>query len=304
MIVTLKSPRSRFEEGGSTLLDPQFYSSHIIHGGNREYFSEWAGNLSLKTFFNGSAFYDTGKGKYAVEEGRYLLLNEAQPYSITIDSAQRVESFCIFFESGFAGEVLRAETERTDRLLDDPEPSNNDVDFVQRLYSLDGSLRRTISEFRGSLTERFDDHGWIREKLNEVMLHLLRLQFGLRTEIDQIDAVRPSTRKELYRRLHRARDFAESAFHLRISLDDMASVACMAPNHFLRTFKQLFSVTPHQFLTELRISKAKKLLNCDDLTVTDICFAIGFESVGSFSSLFRRRVGVSPLQYRQKGVFR
>ena len=74
----------------------------------------------------------------------------------------------------------------------------------------------------------------------------------------------------------------------------------MAPHHFLRMFHQAFHVTPHQYLTEKRVSSARKLLTNTDLSVTDICTEIGFVSLGSFSSLFSRTVGASPLEYRKE----
>jgi len=69
---------------------------------------------------------------------------------------------------------------------------------------------------------------------------------------------------------------------------------------FLRTFKQIFHLTPHQYLTQLRLEQARKLLTRSDLPVTDICFSVGFESPGSFSWLFRRRVGCSPEAFRRQ----
>jgi AraC-like DNA-binding protein len=67
----------------------------------------------------------------------------------------------------------------------------------------------------------------------------------------------------------------------------------------LRRFDRTFGSTPHAYLTHLRLERAKQLLSGDELSVTEICGAVGFESLGSFSTLFARRVGESPLRYRQ-----
>ena len=85
-----------------------------------------------------------------------------------------------------------------------------------------------------------------------------------------------------------------------VMLDEVARVACLSPSHLLRTFKQLFGESPHQYLTSLRIERAKALLAGSKLTVTDVCLAVGFTSLGSFSRLFRRRGGLSPAQYRAR----
>jgi transcriptional regulator GlxA family with amidase domain len=67
-------------------------------------------------------------------------------------------------------------------------------------------------------------------------------------------------------------------------------------NHFMRTFKQALHQTPQQYLTRIRLERAQELLA---QPVTDICFAVGFESLGSFSWLFRQRIGLAPEAYRR-----
>jgi len=89
-----------------------------------------------------------------------------------------------------------------------------------------------------------------------------------------------------------------------LDLDRIAAEACLSPYHFLRLFKQAFNRTPHRYLTERRIRRAKELLANGSLTVTEVCFEVGFESLGSFSSLFRKHAGRSPVDYRTAAVER
>jgi len=80
----------------------------------------------------------------------------------------------------------------------------------------------------------------------------------------------------------------------------MSRRACFSPYHFLRVFRQVFKKTPHQYLTQRRIEKAKHLLSHSNLTVTEVCFLVGFESLGSFSTLFHHYVGQPPTLYRMR----
>jgi AraC-like DNA-binding protein len=132
------------------------------------------------------------------------------------------------------------------------------------------------------------------------MQRLLRVHRQIYKEVEALDAVRASTREELYRRLHRARDYAQARFDQPLTLEEMAQIACLSPNHFLRTFRQVFRQSPHQYLTALRMERAQKLLAVTELSVTEICYAVGFASLGSFSWLFRRHFGISPEAYRQR----
>jgi AraC-like DNA-binding protein len=105
---------------------------------------------------------------------------------------------------------------------------------------------------------------------------------------------------DVYERLCRAREFIDLCYDLPLNLDQISSQACFSRFHFLRLFREAFAKTPHQYLVERRIEKAKELLTSDQLRVTDICFEVGFQSLGSFSSLFRKSVGQPPVLFREK----
>src|SRR5688572_9811101 len=109
--------------------------------------------------------------------------------------------------------------------------------------------------------------------------------------------VRPSS--DVYERLCRARNFIDISYDLPLNLDDISSKACFSRYHFLRLFRQTFDKTPHQYLVERRIERAKELLRGAHLSVTDVCFEVGFQSLGSFSSLFHKQVGHAPVTYRE-----
>ncbi|AIE85013.1 helix-turn-helix transcriptional regulator [Fimbriimonas ginsengisoli] len=98
--------------------------------------------------------------------------------------------------------------------------------------------------------------------------------------------------------LERARDLIVARLDEPVSLAEAAREACLSPFHFHRLFVRTYGQTPHAFLTARRIDQAKRLLAEGDLTVTEICFSLGYESLGTFSTRFQRIVGCSPTQYR------
>lgn|SRR5262245_18848869 len=101
-------------------------------------------------------------------------------------------------------------------------------------------------------------------------------------------------------KLCRARDFLRDYFAEPVELGDAAAEAELSPWHFLRAFRDAFGETPHDFLTRLRIDRAKDLLTVSGRSVTDVCFDVGFSSLGSFSTLFARKVGLSPSAFRRQ----
>lgn len=103
-----------------------------------------------------------------------------------------------------------------------------------------------------------------------------------------------------FARLCRARDYLAASYRQAVTLNAVATEACLSPFHFNPLFTQAFGETPHEFLTRIRIDQAKKLLLRDNHSVTDICFDVGYESLGSFSMRFRSLTGLSPAAFRRE----
>jgi transcriptional regulator GlxA family with amidase domain len=101
--------------------------------------------------------------------------------------------------------------------------------------------------------------------------------------------------RDALRRLAHARDLL---VHDDAPVSQVARSAGISPFHFIRQFDALFGETPHQFRTRARLDRAKQLLRTG-ASVTETCMELGFSSVGSFSGLFARRVGVTPSAFRR-----
>jgi transcriptional regulator GlxA family with amidase domain len=103
-------------------------------------------------------------------------------------------------------------------------------------------------------------------------------------------------------RLRRVRDKLEAGAGAPVDLDAMARAACFSKFHFLRLFRQAYGETPIRYLSQLRLDRARVLLETTDRSVTEICLEVGFESLASFSGAFRRHTGASPQRYRRRWV--
>ena len=112
----------------------------------------------------------------------------------------------------------------------------------------------------------------------------------------------PSTTRpaEVLVYLRRARDHADHNFAAPLDLEQLASVAALSRWHFHRLFTATYGLTPAAYLSQRRIERAQDLLRATNLTVTEVCFAVGFSSLGSFSSRFRQIVGETPSQFQRR----
>jgi transcriptional regulator GlxA family with amidase domain len=102
------------------------------------------------------------------------------------------------------------------------------------------------------------------------------------------------------RRLRRARDRMDREYAQPLDVPALARTALMSPAHFSRRFREAYSETPYSYLMTRRIERAKALLRRGDLSVTDVCFAVGCSSLGSFSARFSELVGEAPSMYRAR----
>jgi AraC-like DNA-binding protein len=107
-------------------------------------------------------------------------------------------------------------------------------------------------------------------------------------------------RHEGFRKLCEARDLLRDVSQTAMTIDGIARTIGISRAHFIRQFEALFGVTPHQYRIDARLDLACDLLARGDRSVTDVCLDVGFSSLGSFSSLFARRIGEAPSVYRRR----
>nr|WP_281497058.1 helix-turn-helix transcriptional regulator [Ornithinimicrobium sp. F0845] len=99
----------------------------------------------------------------------------------------------------------------------------------------------------------------------------------------------------------RARDLMDRQYAEPLDVPSLASAAHVSPAHFIRSFRSVFGETPHRYLQRRRVERAMFLLRTGDRSVTEICFEVGFSSLGTFSRTFTAIVGESPTAYRRRG---
>jgi AraC-like DNA-binding protein len=272
---------------------------YILHEKADRYYGEGVGFLSVKSFFNGQAHYTSEGRHHPVNDRSYLILNHGQSYSIEIESPKPVESFCVFFAPQLAQNVYQSLNQSMEQSLDSPlHKGLTAPSFFDRTYPHDNLLSPCLQRLRQICLMREPENGWLVEQFHDLWYLLFKVHARSIEEANSLPAVRAATREELFRRLYYAKDYADAYFTGPITVEDMAKTAGLSSNHLLRMFRRAFRQSPYQYIINRRIEHAQHLLRQTDQSVTEICLAVGFESLGSFSWLFRRRTGLSPLAYR------
>lgn len=278
--------------------------SHMVFGRVRRFRWQGSGNLSIKTVFSGHAQIESDGGMHRVEPGSNLLIDHGREYCIEIESDLPVEGFSVFFDSNSVASVCRSRSASLDDKVSGLwESLDVKSGFFERTYEGD-ELQDHLTRVYADLPGLWNDPLWVQEQIQLTLNLVWKRHLQTLNEVHQVQAVRAATREELYRRLYKARDYAYATLDQPISLDDLAYVACLSTNYFLRSFRGLFKQTPHQFIIDKRMSRAKQLLKETEMSVSEVCLSVGFQSLGSFSWLFKRRVGLSPEAFRRAAMCR
>jgi AraC-like DNA-binding protein len=271
------------------------HCSAVLNGcGTRYEVDGYRTTLSLKSVVRGAARYHTPQGHYLLAPDSFLILNDGQRYSLEFEGDGRVqtETLCPFFQRGFLEQAGAGD-------LDDIDPPTPALDFCERLYPKTGSVAHALADLHAGLRGPHPSTPWLEDRMYALAQSLAGLRLQVRGEAESFPGLRPATRMELYRRLYRGRDFLTSCYDQPLTVAAAARVATLSPFHFQRMFKLAFGQTPMQFLQQTRLEAARRLLAHTGDGITAICFAVGFESPGSFSWLFRKRFGVSPRAFRE-----
>jgi len=266
---------------------PNHSVNYIVAGQTNRYSWEGVASLSIKMFTRGSAEVRTRDARYRLEGDQYLVINPMTRYQVVVKSEIPSDGISIFFRPGFVQEVAREQG-----LPVQP------FEFFEHLFA-GGLVTERLTSIRAGLRAYGSDPLWVEEQTRFVMRDVLRDHVAQLEMAANVPALRQSTKEDLYRRLLLAQDYAHSCYSDQVTLADLARVACLSPSYFLRAYRTVFGETPHQTLVRRRLERAQDLLRGTRLSVQEVCRQVGFVSLGSFSWLFRNRVGVPPQEYRR-----
>jgi AraC-like DNA-binding protein len=271
----------------------------MLCGRGYRHFHHGAMPLGVRTFFGGTARYRTERGTYAVDEGTWFVVNDAQPYTISFDSKTLIRSCVAFFPDGWAADVAHNLSSGSAALLDNPETSESSVHFFETVAGPDADVLPRLRALHARCERGRVDDRWLEERLRDLLAAVVQSQHQHRHEAADLPALRATTRNELYRRLLRGRDFLRATAEQAPTLAEAARVACLSPFHFQRSFRAAFRETPHGFVTGCRLDRARRLITHSTLPITAIALEVGYASFGAFSRAFRLRFGAPPSRFRK-----
>lgn len=260
------------------------------------------GPLSIFSNLSGQSYCRTeGRERVMLDEDHYFLSNQQELYSLEINSEKPVETFNIHLGDAFVNRLFHDYSHSSASLLDqeqEPEP----LLLFSRLYRKEPALLATIQKLRDYGPILNEQPLLMEELLASFTEVLLRQHKNLQQQIQNLGPCQAATKREIYRRLSLAHDYMHTHYAENPGLDVLARVACLSKFHFLRLFKSFYHKSPHQYMLQLRLQKARELLKNPQIPVQEVASQLGFENLSSFSRLFRQKEQCSPLFFRHAAV--
>lgn len=234
--------------------------------------------------------YTVGGKQMTVSQSQFLLLNANERISIHFSDKSPLHTTFVLFEKRFISSCINSFLTPEKKLLDDPtENLANKTEFPKVPHNCNHDIKKTIYGFK-KLQLKQDE---LDAVLAELLVKILEENEVTAKRLHAIEAKKASTKEELYRRLTISIEWMNDNIEEKLSLDEIASIACLNKFHFLSGFKAAYNTTPIQYYRELKLQRAYTLLK-NQTPVAEVCYRLGFESIGSFSNLFKKRYGFSP----------
>ncbi len=251
------------------------------------------GPLSLFSNVTGRSTVTAGKKRVTVSPDVLFITNPGQYYTLEIHEPRPAETANIHFGDEFSREALRAITLSPAQLLEESSTASI-PNFFNRIvpagpeykYILNGLL----TPGRTTLQEEQD--------LYQLLVLVSEDEQQLQKTRDRVTAIKSSTKEEIMKRMLQVTDYLYSQPEVNPDLEELARISCLSKFHFLRLFKIAFGQTPHQYITSIKVNRARTMLSTSNADVKAIATTLGYADASTFSRAFYRQLGLYPSQYR------
>jgi len=290
----------------------RYQKKHVDNPGTHPFYQEWGQHdqvfyaatrqfstaalpslTSIRYVIQGGYTHHSGNVPFRLRAGDCLISRPGSPYAVEIDSLVPVMTLEVHYSHSTARELsLDANNNSVEEILD---PGDKPLpEIIDRIEQPDADFLNRIRQLMASTIDSGSTSTLAaRTNADGLLLDVLRRQSGNEKEWQRLSAARASTRKELYRRLVRARDYLLCHFDKKINIEEVSQVACLSRFHFQRLFREAFGISVYQMMMTRRLQWAQSQLRTGE-SVTAVSRQSGFAHESSFSRAYKRQYGYSP----------
>ena len=255
--------------------------------------------LSVRAVLNGYHYYKTGGNDRVVKKDNYLIVNQGQTWESAIESETPVEAIVIAFHPDFLTAATDSLTTKTAVLLDNPfNSTTKEVNFFENTYPNDPQTQQLFLQFKKHILEGSKEEMIFEQLYFDLFKNIFETHHTVGNQSLLIPSKKVAVKKELFQRLGIAKDYMMAHLGEKLTVANISSVAALSPYHFIRLFKAVYQLSPHQFLTQERMKLAHYLLQSSTKTIQEICYDVGFDNHSAFGRVFKKQFGITPRELR------
>jgi AraC family transcriptional regulator len=254
-------------------------------------------SFSIKYVVSGDELYSVNGNKYLIKPKEFLLANTHSEGFVVVDSKNPVTGICIDVAPDILAEVLSYHF-APDTPVSDLNLGSffNSPDFLENKYNAyKTKTGRFLLEVEKNLTAE-QSSGTILNKEFYFRLAecIIADHIPVVKQLQSVKAVKRETRKDLFRRAMKGKDFIDAFFLQSLPVETIAREVALSEYHFIRLFKSIYNTSPHQYTIQKRLQFAKEKIQNDRAPLSSIALLAGFSDVHSFSKSFKKQFGIPP----------
>ncbi len=290
-----------FNEHTNALDVIRINQNSLIFSSLREYYQPAKSEgFAIKYVAEGVERYVLNGKDYPITTGKYLLTNDTYEGSVEIEAKKNVKGICINVAPQLIAEVLASKKR--------PDTAYSDTDLVKyftSIHFLDNQYTDTethLGQLLKGLTARAYSQDIGEEDITTELFYtiaekIIEDQNTVYKQLQAIPGLKAATKKDLYRRLERGKEYIDNCFALPLNIDIIAREACMSEYHFFRLFKSVYGLSPNQYIIRKRLEHGLNILLQDKYSVSVAAIESGFSDIHTFSKAFKKQFGASPSHF-------
>ena len=290
--------RSLCSTTGEQLLTAEHKSNSLVLSRLKNFYQPVVSKgFAIKYVSDGVEHYRLGNDDYTVKAGSYLLSNTAKDGKVEIESNDIVTGVCINLLPELLAEVIGSARRPDTAHADDSLGTFFTTDyFLENKYDASQTLLgNKLQEIDLAINRNDFNPGELGiEFFYSIAETVIADQVPVFKQLQSIPSIKRTTKKDLYKRILKGREMIDASFTSSLSVDMIAKEACMSEYHFFRLFKQIYGVSPHQYIIGKRLQLGKSLMEQGGISVSEAAAECGFGDIFTFSKAYRNFYGVAP----------
>jgi len=247
--------------------------------------------FSIKYVSTGVERYSIDNRVYKVKSNQYLLVNQNDGFDIELDSKEFTDGICIYPPENLINEVFEAKLRSSDELLNNDQSDSSRFNLTRMVSSLNSTSTGVyLNQYLPQIIHKHKQN--VAIDFSEFYMSLAECivedQLAIDGQLKNLKSTKKQTKEELYRRISLSKDHIHDNYKESLNIAELAELACLSKYHFLRSFKDLYAQTPYQYLLNIKLNKAKILLE-KGFSISTTGDLVGFSDPKNLRKALKKR---------------